>query len=64
MIYGGLNRCESDPQERTAVWTKLLGAEKAPNLLLLATGLMSPGILGGLSQEHRHHTEKNIERKH
>ena len=40
------------------MWTRLLGAERAPNLLVLATGLMSPSILGGLSQEHWHRTEK------
>ena len=58
MTYGGFNCCGSDPQECTVVWTRLLGAERAPNLLVLATGLMSPGILGGLSQEHWHRTEK------
>ena len=55
---GGFNCCGSDPQECTVVWTRLLGAERAPNLLVLATGLIFPGILGGQSQEHWHRTEK------
>ena len=58
VTYGGFNCCGSNPQECTAVWTRLLGAERAPNLLFLATELMSPGILGGLSQQHWHGTEK------
>ena len=58
VTYGGFNCCGSDPPECTVVWTRLLGAERAPNLLVLATGLMSPSILGGLSQEHWHRTEK------